>query len=363
MNKQGLLSISNLRKLYGETVAVDDVSLELGKGEFLTFLGPSGSGKTTVLMAIAGFVQPTSGAIVLSGRPLGPLPPHHRNIGVVFQSYALFPHLTVAQNVAFPLEVRKVAKAGIDRKVQHMLKLVGLPDHGDRLPAQLSGGQQQRVALARAMVFEPPLLLMDEPLGALDKKLRAHMQIEIMRLHRELGVNVIYVTHDQEEALVMSDRIAVFNKGRIEQIGTPSELYDRPQTRFVADFIGESNFIESRVRGVDGDILHCDSKDGAIHVAKPERSIADGSVVALAVRPERLRVAPLNSSSASINQFTGCISDIVYLGQSRKLVIKTTSGTELVALEQLGGDPSRVPSIGEQVQIEWGIGDAVVLSK
>jgi putative spermidine/putrescine transport system ATP-binding protein len=361
MIKQGLLNISSLRKLYDDLVAVDDVSLELGRGEFLTFLGPSGSGKTTVLMSIAGFVQPTSGAIVLSGKPLDPLPPHHRNIGMVFQSYALFPHMTVAQNVAFPLEVRKVSKVEIGKKVQHMLDLVGLPEHGERLPAQLSGGQQQRVALARAMVFEPPLLLMDEPLGALDKKLRAHMQIEIMRLHKELGVSIIYVTHDQEEALIMSDRIAVFNRGRIEQIGTPTQLYDQPRTRFVADFIGESNFVETRVREVRDGVLLCDSRDGAVQALRPERTIVEGAMVALAVRPERLRVLTTATNKAGTNCFTGSISDIVYLGQARKLVVKTASGSELIALQQFGGDQLRVPSIGEQVQVEWSLSDAVVL--
>jgi len=363
MEKQDLLSISGLRRVYGETVAVDDVSLTLGQGEFLTFLGPSGSGKTTVLMAIAGFVQPTAGAIVLSGRPLGPLPPHQRNIGIVFQNYALFPHMTVAQNVAFPLEARRVAPAQIERRTRQMLELVGLPDHGGRLPSQLSGGQQQRVALARAMAFEPRLLLMDEPLGALDKKLRAHMQLEIMRLHRELGVSIIYVTHDQEEALVMSDRIAVFNKGRIEQVGTPAELYERPATRFVADFVGESNFLETSALRLESGVLQCESKDGRIHVAPPRDAVAEGTALSVMLRPERLRVVPREAASAKVNSVAGTISEIVYLGQARKLVVRTDGGSLMIALEQLGADRSRMPAIGQPVQVEWDLGDAVVLPR
>jgi putative spermidine/putrescine transport system ATP-binding protein len=363
MSKPPLLSISRLRRLYGDTVAVDDITLDLGQGEFLTFLGPSGSGKTTVLMSIAGFVQPTSGAIVLSGKPLGPLPPHRRNIGMVFQNYALFPHMTVAQNVAFPLEARKVARAEIERKTRQLLELVGLPDHGARLPSQLSGGQQQRVALARAMVFEPPLLLMDEPLGALDKQLRENLQLEMRRLHADLGITFIYVTHDQEEALVMSDRIAVFNNGRIEQIGSPAELYDRPQTRFVADFVGESNFIEASVRQIEGDVIRCDSSDGCIHAARPSRALFEGARLALALRPERLRVMPRNASAGGANSLPGSISEIVYLGQARKLVIRTDAGTELIALEQLGSDRSRIPEVGQPVQVEWDLNDAVPLAQ
>jgi putative spermidine/putrescine transport system ATP-binding protein len=225
------LQIRNLRKTYSNVVAVDDVSLTVHQGEFLTLLGPSGSGKTTTLMMIAGFVEPTGGSIVLGGRSLTRLPPHKRDIGMVFQHYALFPHLTVAANIAFPLEMRGMRKAEVERRVQAALDLVQLPDFGARYPRELSGGQQQRIALARAIVFEPSLLLMDEPLGALDKKLREHMQLEIKKIHHDLGVTVIYVTHDQEEALVMSDRIAVFNHGSIEQLGSPSDLYDRPRHR------------------------------------------------------------------------------------------------------------------------------------
>src|SRR5580704_3961229 len=227
-----ILELRGLRKTYGTQVAVDALSLALAPGEFLCLLGPSGSGKTTTLGMIAGLIEPTRGEIMLQARPIANLPPYRRNIGVVFQSYALFPHLTVAANIAFPLEMRGLKRAEIRQRVAKVLSLVDLAGYETRLPAQLSGGQQQRVALARAIVFEPPLLLMDEPLGALDKKLREQMQLEIKQLHRKLAMSIIYVTHDQEEALTMSDRIAVLNNGRIQQIGTPSDLYEHPQTRF-----------------------------------------------------------------------------------------------------------------------------------
>ena len=224
-----LLELRNLSKSYASVVAVDRISVSLAAGEFLSFLGPSGSGKTSTLAMIAGLVEPSSGEILLRSKPLNPLPPYRRNIGMVFQNYALFPHMTVAKNIAFPLEMRRMSRGEIEARVARVLSLVGLANYGPRLPSQLSGGQQQRIALARAMVFEPPLLLMDEPLGALDKKLREQMQLEIKQLHRKLGMSVIYVTHDQEEALTMSDRIAVFNNGRIEQIGVASELYEEQQ--------------------------------------------------------------------------------------------------------------------------------------
>ena len=244
-----ILELHDVSKGYGPHIAVADLSLQLAKGEFLSLLGPSGSGKTTTLMMIAGLRQPTTGEILLEQRPITPLPPYKRNIGVVFQNYALFPHMTVARNIGFPLTMRGVGRDEIATRVRGVLRLVGLPDYGGRYPRQLSGGQQQRVALARAMVFEPPLLLMDEPLGALDKKLREQMQLEIKRLHDELGMSIIYVTHDQEEALVMSHRIAVLDRGRLQQIGTPTQLYERPATRFVAEFIGEFEYLLRGCRG------------------------------------------------------------------------------------------------------------------
>jgi putative spermidine/putrescine transport system ATP-binding protein len=244
------LTLDHVVKTYdGEHRAVDRVSLEIEPGEFVSFLGPSGSGKTTTLMMIAGFEQPSSGSIRIAGRAIDRVPACDRNIGMVFQNYALFPHLSVADNVAFPLRMRGVAKAEKKRRVAAALEMVGLGGFASRQPAALSGGQQQRVALARALVFEPDVVLLDEPLGALDKAMREHMQFELKRIHRDLGVTMIYVTHDQTEAMTMSDRIAVFNAGRIEQIGTPSEVYFEPCTRFVASFVGDSNLFEGRSLG------------------------------------------------------------------------------------------------------------------
>ena len=237
------LVLRDLRKAFGSAVAVDGIDLEVRRGEFVTLLGPSGSGKTTTLRMIAGFMSPSGGSIEIDGQDMTRVPPYRRDVGMVFQNYALFPHMTAAQNVAFPLRMRKQSRAEIDRRVADALELVKLRHLAERYPRQLSGGQQQRIALARAVVFEPRLLLMDEPLGALDRKLREALQLEIIRVSRELGATVLYVTHDQEEALVMSDRIAIFSEGRIEQLGSGEDLYDRPASLFVADFIGESNIL------------------------------------------------------------------------------------------------------------------------
>ena len=240
------LVLRNLRKLFGSVVATDDVDLEVPHGEFLTLLGPSGSGKTTTLRMIAGFTAPSGGTIEIDGSDMTRVPAHRRNVGMVFQNYALFPHMTASQNIAFPLQMRGVSRETTRRRINEALRLIKLEDFGSRYPRELSGGQQQRIALARAVVFRPCLLLMDEPLGALDRKLREALQLEIMRVGRELRASILYVTHDQEEALLMSDRIAIFNKGRIEQIGSGEDLYDQPATLFVAEFIGESNIIRGR---------------------------------------------------------------------------------------------------------------------
>ena len=244
-----IVILEDLTKIFGNVVAVDEISLEVRRGEFITLLGPSGSGKTTILMMIAGFQIPTSGKIFIEDEMVIYQPPFKRNIGMVFQSYALFPHMTVFDNIAFPLRMRKFKEKEISKSVARVLNLVELSDYGARYPKQLSGGQQQRVALARAYVYNPPVLLMDEPLGALDKKLREQMQLEIKHFHESLGITVIYVTHDQGEALTMSDRIAVMNKGRIEQMGSPTDLYERPSNKFVADFIGETNLISAKAVG------------------------------------------------------------------------------------------------------------------
>ena len=355
-----ILELRTISKGYGLLVAVADLSLQLAKGEFLSLLGPSGSGKTTTLMMIAGLLQPTAGEILVEGRPITPLPPYKRNIGVVFQNYALFPHMTVAKNVAFPLTMRGAGRDEIAARVSKVLKLVGLPDHGGRYPRQLSGGQQQRVALARAMVFEPPILLMDEPLGALDKKLREHMQLEIKRLHRELGMSIIYVTHDQEEALVMSDRIAVFNLGRLEQAGTPTQLYERPATRFVAEFIGESNIFPG-VAGATADGFGILETAGVRLRAVVAQPLATGARVVVSIRPERIALQAGDPPAGTENAIGGRVTEIVYLGRSRKYVIRTGAGHEIVSLQQARGGGELGFELGAAVSLHWRAEDATVL--
>jgi putative spermidine/putrescine transport system ATP-binding protein len=342
-----VLELAGVRKRYDSLVAVDDLDLALEAGEFLTLLGPSGSGKTTTLMMVAGLQQPDAGSIRLNGVSVARLPPYRRDVGMVFQNYALFPHMTVRRNVAFPLEMRGTPTAEIARLVDEALALVKLPDHGERLPKQLSGGQQQRVALARAMVYRPALLLMDEPLGALDRKLREQLQLEIKRVHRERSISVLYVTHDQEEALTMSDRIAVFNKGRIEQIGTPEELYDRPATRFVASFIGDTNLVEGRVLGVAGGICEIETAAGRI-AASARAPLSAGAAVFVAVRPERVVLAAAQTTGAGLE---GIIVEQVFLGTSRKYVVRLTDGTELVVLRPIGDPPFE--QAAPAVRVSW----------
>ncbi|MDD9883443.1 MAG: ABC transporter ATP-binding protein [Gammaproteobacteria bacterium] len=361
-----ILELRQVSKRFGDVTAVDEVSLRIARGEFITFLGPSGSGKTTTLMIVAGFLKASGGGILLDGKPLDPLPPYKRDIGMVFQHYALFPHMTVAQNIAFPLQMRKLPKDEIAGRVKHALDLVGLPDHGMRRPAQLSGGQQQRVALARAMVFNPRVLLMDEPLGALDKKLREQMQIEIMRIHRNIEATILYVTHDQEEALVMSDRIAVFNHGRIVQVDTAEKIYDAPATPFIADFVGESNFLSGRAADIAGGIARLDGVDG-VDRESPLRGLCgagcvSGAPAVMVVRPERINIAP-DSSAAPVaeNSIAGRVSDIIYLGQARKYIVDTARGVEFSALQQSRvGDAIDMP-VGTAVRLSWRAEDAVIL--
>ncbi|MEI9420079.1 ABC transporter ATP-binding protein [Mesorhizobium sp. Cs1299R1N1] len=320
------LSIRAVRKTFGAFVAVHDVTIDVPKGEFLTFLGPSGSGKSTTLYAIAGFQDPTSGDVLLEDTSLLSVPSHKRNIGMVFQRYTLFPHLSVAENVAFPLRVRGRPDAEVKKKVADMLALVRLENFAGRYPGALSGGQQQRVALARALAYDPPILLMDEPLSALDKKLRQEIQAEIRRIHRETGVTILYVTHDQEEALHLSDRIALFKEGRIEQIGTGEDLYLRPASEFVAGFIGNSNFLPAE---------HLETANGASTVR-----LADGSVVSgvkttqafdrgqkarLMVRPEAFRLTPGPACAALAVE----IVDTAFFGDRKRVVARTAGGDEI----------------------------------
>jgi putative spermidine/putrescine transport system ATP-binding protein len=312
-----LIAFDHIRKVYaGSTVpAVDDLNLQVQAGEFITLLGPSGSGKTTTLMLLAGFEAPSAGTIRLEGRPIETLPPHQRGMGVVFQSYSLFPHMTVAQNVAFPLSVRKVNAALVRDKVAAALAKVQLAHLAERKPQQLSGGQQQRVALARALVFEPRVVLMDEPLSALDKKLREEMQLEIRRLHRELGVTMVFVTHDQSEAMTLSDRVAVFNHGRIEQLASPQELYDAPINPFVAGFVGDNNRLAGQAEGRAA----LRTPDGACLQGRAAGSVAEGSAATLCVRPEHLRVAAADDVD---NRLPATLLDAIHQGDHWRLVVR-----------------------------------------
>ncbi|MEO3471676.1 ABC transporter ATP-binding protein [Roseomonas sp. CAU 1739] len=325
------LTLQEVSKHYGTFTAVDRVSLDVAQGEFLTLLGPSGSGKTTILMAVAGFVAPSAGSIVLDGADITPLPPEKRNFGMVFQGYALFPHMTVAENVAFPLRVRGLSRADRDTKVRAALDLVQLAAFADRLPKQLSGGQQQRVALARALVFDPNLLLLDEPLSALDKKLRAELQEELKALHRRVGRTFVNVTHDQEEALSLSDRIAILNHGKLVQAGAPGALYERPRTRFVADFLGKSNFLEGLVRQPHpgGFTLEAGAAQLTVSLPAGEAAPAAGTRSLLSLRPEKITLLGEGEEADSI--VDGRIVAWSYLGAGFSLRIETADLGEIRA--------------------------------
>ncbi len=350
------VGLYGVTKRFGPTVAVDDVTIEVGRGEFFSLLGPSGCGKTTSLRMIAGFEEPDSGRVELTGRDIVGVAPYKRNVNTVFQSYALFPHLTVADNVAFGLRRKKVSRSEIRDRVKRYLDLVQLRGYDERRPSQLSGGQQQRVALARALVNEPAVLLLDEPLGALDLKLRKQMQLELMRIQREVGVTFVYVTHDQEEALVMSDRLAVMSQGRVEQIGHPEDIYERPATRFVAGFIGTSNIVEAAVTGRAGNFLQIDAAPGdRLLVRAPEgRSISPGDMLAFTVRPEKLRIVAENEPVADqLCTIAGTVVDVVYQGVSTQLVVQTETGTTLVVFRQNSERVSDAGVPGSRARLVW----------
>jgi len=350
------LSLRGLVKSYdGRSKAVDGVDLDIARGEFVTLLGPSGSGKSTTLMMVAGFEEPTAGAIHLGGRELVGTPPYRRNIGVVFQSYALFPHMTARRNVEFPLLMRRLDAAAVRARVDRVLDLVGLREVASRYPRELSGGQQQRVALARALVFEPDVLLLDEPLGALDKNLREQMQVEITCIHREVGITTVYVTHDQTEAMTMSDRIAVFNRGRVEQAAPPLEVYTRPATRFVAEFVGDSNLLEGRA--VEAGIRI--ERLGATLDVGGRRPPAD-EVVDLVIRPENIRVLDGAAAGDGLTLFT------------MKVATATHFGDSVLLIGAVGRQPLRVrvpgvraghAGVGSEVLVGWRTEDVHVIAR
>jgi putative spermidine/putrescine transport system ATP-binding protein len=354
----------DVRKTYdGETLVVKNLNLEIGRGEFLTLLGPSGSGKTTSLMMLAGFEAPTSGDIRLAGRSIARLPPHRRDIGMVFQNYALFPHMTVAENLAFPLSVRKIPKPEIGERVAKALNMVHLARFGARRPAELSGGQQQRVALARALVFDPQLVLMDEPLGALDKQLREHMQLEIKHIHESLGVTVVYVTHDQTEALTMSDRIAVFNQGIIQQIDLPDRLYQQPANSFVANFIGENNRLNGIVREVSDGICRVELPTGQSVLANAAAVREPGQSTTLSIRPERIGFETASSGlglSGPVNRLDARVLERIYLGDHLRLRLAVADAEDFMVKVPFA-DSAEAFQTGHTVSVCWAAKDCRAL--
>jgi len=334
----------------GRSLVVKNLNLDIARGEFLTLLGPSGSGKTTTLLMLAGFEAATHGEITLSGRPINRVPPHKRGIGMVFQNYALFPHMTVNENLAFPLQVRRMGQAETEKRVKRVLEMVELPQMGNRRPAQLSGGQQQRIAVARALVFEPELVLMDEPLGALDKQLREQMQYEIKHIHEEVGVTVVYVTHDQSEALTMSDRIAVFRDGAIEQLSSPAELYEQPRTAFVARFIGENNRIAGTVRSLNGSTCGVEVAGGHMVEAIKVNVAEMGRATSLSVRPERVEIDP--SIQEISNRLAGKVAETIYLGDHVRVRVRVPGSDDFIVKAPNKDGTVRLTA-GQDVTVGW----------
>ena len=340
----------NVVKAYGGLTVVKGLNLEVERGEFLSLLGPSGSGKTTTLMMLAGLESPTSGRILLDDVPIEGIPPHRRNIGVVFQNYALFPHMTVAENLAYPLKARRMAKPEIGKRVRRALEMVKLESLSERRPAQLSGGQQQRVALARALVFEPSVVLLDEPLGALDRQLRETMQLELKQLHRETSVTMIYVTHDQGEAMTMSDRVAVFHDGNLLQCAPPKQLYDEPDSAFVAEFVGENNRLSGTFVSCDGESCSIRTDAGMMVAAKSKHDIRTGDPVLLYVRPERASIGA--AATACENRFEARVVDTIFQGDHTRLRLDFPASANFTVKQNFFADAGP-PAVGDRVQVGW----------
>lgn len=358
---QPLVSLRHLNKHYGDFAAVDDISLDIQDGEFLTFLGSSGSGKSTTLSMLAGFETPSSGEILVSGKSLVNVPPHKRDIGMVFQRYSLFPHLSVRDNIAFPLAIRKLAAAERDKRVDAMLKLVQLEAFAHRRPSQLSGGQQQRVAIARALVYEPRILLMDEPLGALDKKLREDLQDELRQLHRRLGITIVYVTHDQEEAMRLSQRIAIFSHGKIVGLGSGYDLYQNPPNAFVASFLGNSNFLKLKAQG--NAVATFEGQPLSIRLTA---GLQTGQDVLLMIRPEKAQALSVEQAAAQPlqtgwNEVSARVAEVLFLGESQTCAVLTQSAVSMtVKTLSAAGLPLKT---GDQVRVRWATADACVYTQ
>ncbi|RNF33107.1 ABC transporter ATP-binding protein [Paracoccus methylarcula] len=354
------VAFEHVQKSYdGQTLVVKDLNLSIAKGEFVTMLGPSGSGKTTCLMMLAGFETATHGEIRLDGRPINQVPPHKRGIGMVFQNYALFPHMTVGENLSFPLEVRGMGKAEREARVKRSLGMVQMGAFANRRPAQLSGGQQQRIALARALVFDPHLVLMDEPLGALDKQLREHMQFEIKHLHEELGITVVYVTHDQTEALTMSDRIAVFNDGRIQQLATPNQLYEQPENSFVAGFIGENNALPGIIEALEGDKAVVKLADGGLIDATAVNIRERGQKTTVSIRPERVEFKP-EMMPPGAHSIEAEVLEVVYMGDILRTRLLVAGSDDFIMKCRNTIGQTRLES-GQKIRIGWHPQDARAL--
>ena len=362
MNEGPAITLRGVSKHFGDVIAVNDVSLDIPEGEFITLLGPSGCGKTTTMRMIAGFEEPTAGQILLRGDDVVGTPPNKREVNMCFQHYALFPHMSVAENIAYGLKLKKVPKEDRGRQVDEMLELVGLPGYGARRPGQLSGGQQQRIALARALVNRPAALLLDEPLGALDVKLRLQMRLELKRIQHELGTTFVFVTHDQEEALSMSDRIAVMNHGVIEQLGAPREIYQFPESAFVADFVGVLNAVELTVDRVEGpDAIMRVGEGERVVVPSAETGVAAGATVLVAVRPERITITDAGPApEADASRVGGTVAQVVYLGTLTQFHVDTTLGTQFIA-HRLSDDPAARIGEGDRVTLSWAREDGSLL--
>jgi spermidine/putrescine transport system ATP-binding protein len=357
------VEVCGVSKRYIDVAAVHDVTLTVYEAEFFSLLGPSGCGKTTTLNLIGGFIEPDQGTILIQGRPMAGIPPYRRPVNTVFQNFALFPHMSVVDNVAFGLRMKRVAASEVARRVAEMLALTSLVGLEHRRPSQLSGGQQQRVALARALVNRPAVLLLDEPLGALDLKLRKQMQLELSRIQREVGITFIYVTHDQEEAMTMSDRLAVMNQGRVAQVGTPQSIYERPSTRFVADFIGASNTLGGVIVGLEPGVAVVRLAAGAVIRAVAQAGAVPGQVVSLVIRPDRIDVHPQHPGEGR-NGIRGRVTKVSFLGTHFQVVVASEGVGEITMYHRISpGAPGDPPAPGDEVYLSWRTGDALCFAE